>query len=151
MFNGMIGGSTQQIYLQAYHIVVVDGIPITGFGEDDYISIKYDGGGAEIISGADGPAMRYLVKSGGQIGLSVLPTGKAFFDLAVLRSTQFSSSDRRLFSVVIMSGVEEVFSFAGCAFGDLPEFKTGGPRMSSRAFVINFLQGTGQPSSNVGG
>lgn len=152
MFDGMLGGhNNQQLYLQGYHVVVVDGIPLSGFDAGDFIKIRIAGGGAVILSGGDGPAMQYTVQNGGELEISVLPTGRAFLDLATLRATQFQSTDRRLFSVVIMSGVEEVFSFAGCAFGDLPEFSTGGPVMQPRTFLIKFLKPNFQPSPKVSG
>lgn len=126
------------LYAQNRHVVIVDGIPITGFGDGDFISVKVDGNAAQRTQGGDGPAMNITVAQGGQVTLGLLPTSPAIGPLYALRDAQ--QLNPRLFSVVLMSGVEEVISANGCAFGDLPQFATGGPEQKAREFAFEALE-----------
>lgn len=128
----------KNIYMQGRHILVVDGIPLSGFAEGDHVQIKLDGNAAARTKGGDGPAMNLEVPQGGQVTISLLPTSPVLGVLYALRDAQ--KLNPRLFGVVLMSGVEEVITAAGCAFGDLPQFQTGGPTMQPRQFVIECLK-----------
>ena len=133
------------LYGQGRHIVVVDGIPLTGFAEGDFISIKADGNAAQRTQGGDGPAMNLTVAQGGQVTLSLLPTSPAIGLMYQIRGAQLVNP--RLFNVVVMTGVDEVITAAGCAFGDLPQLATGGPTMQARQFVFEALKIIFDPAS----
>lgn len=126
------------IYMQARHSLVVDGVPVVGFAEGDFLQVKLDGNAAQRTQGGDGPAMNLSVEQGGNLTLSLLPTSPALGVLYGIREAQ--KLNPRLFSVVLMSGVEEVITAGGCAFGDLPQFQTGGPTMQPRQFSIEALK-----------
>ena len=38
------------------------------------------------------------------------------------------------------NGVQELIAAAGCAFGEMPQFTTGGPKMTARKFLFECLQ-----------
>jgi len=139
------------IYMQQRHTLIIDGVPINGFAEGDYIRVKLDGNAAQRTQGGDGPTMNLTVKQGGQLNISLLPTSPALGTLYALREKQHTNP--RLFSVVLMSGVEEVITASGCAFGDLPEFSTGGPTMQPRQFSLECLDIALDPSAveNIAG
>ena len=126
------------IYTQARHTLVVDGIPVVGFAEGDHIQVKMDGAAAARTQGGDGPAMNVSVDQGGQLTIGINPTSPVLGLLYGTRDAQKATP--RLFSVVLMSGVEEIISASGCAFGDLPQFSTGGPTMQPRQFVLECLK-----------
>lgn len=125
-------------YMQAHHTVIWDGIPVSGFAEGDFITIKADGNAAEITKGGDGPAMNFSVPQGGELSLHLLPTSPALGTLYALRDAQ--KSDPRLFSVIVMTGVEEVIKAGGCGYADLPQVSTGGPTMQARQFPVKALK-----------
>jgi len=127
----------RNIYLQSGHVVVIGGIPVTNFAEGDFIQIQTEGGSASRIKGGDGPAMSLSVKQGGKITVSILPTSPALGLLLSLRERMISNGT--LFSIVIMSGVEEIITAGGCGFGELPQFATGGDKMTARNFDIECL------------
>lgn len=126
------------LYAQNRHTLVIDGVPIQGFADGDFISVKLNGGAAEITPGADGPSMNLSTEQGGMLTLSLKPTSPAIGTLYALRKQQ--QQNPRLFSVVLISGVEEIINAGGCAFGELAEFSTGGPTMQPRQFPIAALQ-----------
>jgi hypothetical protein len=126
------------IYMQARHTLVIDGVPVQGFAEGDFLQVKIDGNAAERTKGGDGPAMNISTHQGGNITISLLPVSPALGTLYGIREAQ--RSNPRMFSVVIMSGTEEIITAAGCAFGDLPQFATGGPTQSARQFSLECLE-----------
>lgn len=128
------------LYSQNQHIVVIDGVPMSGFAEGDFLQIKQDGNAAVRTQGADGPAMNTSTKQGGQLTIAILPTSPVLSTMYAVKDSQ--SRNPRLFSVQVVSGVQEVMSFSGCAFGDTPQFQTGGPTMQPRQFVIEYLEDT---------
>ena len=128
----------QNIYFQNSHTLIIDGIPITGFAEGDFMQVKLDGASATRSHGADGPAMNISVDQGGKLTISLLPISPALGLLYGLRETQKNAP--RLFTVVLMTGVQEFISASGCAMGDLPQFQSGGPNMQPRTFEIECLK-----------
>jgi len=126
------------LYAQNRHTLVVDGVPIQGFAEGDFLSVKLDGNAAERSQGADGPSMSLSTAQGGNITMSLQPTSPALGAMYALRDQQ--ARDPRMFSIVLISGVEELINAGGCAFGDLPQFLTGGPTMQPRQFSIEALK-----------
>lgn len=126
------------LYSQNRHVVVIDGIPIQGFAEGDYMQIKLDGNAAEITKGGDGPAMNISTAQGGEVTIGLQPTSPALGTLYAIREEQ--ANNPRLFTVALVTGVEEVISASGCAFGDLPQFQTGGPTMQGRQFPMKALK-----------
>jgi hypothetical protein len=122
------------LYSQSRHIVIIDGVPLSGFGDGDFMQVKLDGNVAARTAGADGPAISLSTDQGGAVTLSLLPTSPVLGILYALRDAQ--KSNPRLFSIVLMSGVEEVITCSGCAIGELPQFATGGPQMSARQFTF---------------
>ena len=126
------------LYAQGRHVLIIDGVPIQGFAEGDHIQVKLDGNAAARTLGGDGPAMNLSVAQGGKLTCSLQPVSPALGVLYALRDEQ--RSNPRLFSVVLMTGVEEVITASGCAFGDLAQFATGGPTQQPRAFDIECLE-----------
>ena len=126
------------LYSQGRHVLIIDGMPCTGFAEGDHLQVKLDGNVAARTMGGDGPAMNLSVPQGGKITCSLLPTSEVLGVLYGLREEQ--ASNPRLFSVVLMTGVEEVITANGCAFGDLAQFNSGGPTMQPRQFDIEALE-----------
>ncbi len=120
------------IYLQNIHTVVVLGVPLSGFAEGDWMEVKVDGNAAERTKGGDGPAMNISTAQGGTITISLLPTSPAIGTLLALRNTQAIRPS--LGSISLLTGVRETITAAGCAFGDLDSFATGGEKMSPRKF-----------------
>ena len=125
------------LYAQNRHTLIIDGVPITDFAEGDWMQVKVDGNAASRTHGGDGPAMNLSTAQGGQITISLKPTSPA---LGTLYETRDAQSTPRMFGIVLMTGVEEVITAAGCAFGDLPQFQTGGPTMQPRQFHFECLQ-----------
>jgi len=78
------------------------------------------------------------VAQGGTVTINLLPTSPALGIMYAIRDAQ--ALNPRLFGIVLMSGVEEVITAAGCAFGDLPQFQTGGPTMQGRQFLFECLK-----------
>ena len=126
------------LYMQQRHTIVIDGVPCSGFAEGDYIQVKLDGAAAARTQGGDGPAMNVSVDQGGQIMISLNPISPVLGVLYGIRDAQKVTP--RMFSIVLMSGVEEIITASGCAFGDLPQFSTGGPTMQPRQFAFECLK-----------
>lgn len=126
------------LYGQNQHIILVDGVPLQGFAEGDFIQIKLDGNAAVRTQGGDGPSMNLSTAQGGQLVIGLLPTSPSIGPLYAIREAQ--ANRPRLFSVQVVSGVEEIMMFSGCAFGDVPQFQSGGPTMQPRQFAIEFLE-----------
>jgi len=126
------------LYSQGRHILIVDGNPWTKFAEGDHIQIKLDGNAAARTMGGDGPVMNISVAQGGKITVALTPVSPSLGIAYATRDEQ--RSNPRLFSVVLMTGVEEVITASGCAFGDLAQFATGGPTQQPRAFDIECLE-----------
>lgn len=135
------------LYAQNRHLMTVNGIPLSGFGEGDWMQVKSDGNAAERTKGGDGPAMNVATAQGGQITISLLPTSPALGSLLEMRELQ--KVNPTLFSLALITGVEEVITATGCAFGDLPQFSTGGPTQGARQFVIECLRLTLDSSAVV--
>jgi hypothetical protein len=126
------------LYSQQRHVVVWDGISLSGFADGDYLEIKVDGGAASRTHGGDGPSINMSTAQGGTLTLGLLPTSPALGMLYQLRDAQ--KSNPRLFNIQLITGVEEVISASGCAYGELPGFRTGGPAQSPRQFLAEALQ-----------
>lgn len=126
------------LYAQNRHVVVVDGIPLSNFAEGDYLQIKLDGGGAIRTHGGDGPVMNITTAQGGKVTVGLCPTSPALGLMYEIFKNQ--STSPRMFSVLLVTGVEEVIQASGCAFGEMPQFTTGGPSMQPRQFEIESLQ-----------
>jgi hypothetical protein len=126
------------LYGQNRHVLVLDGVPISGFKDGDWIQIKDEGNAATRTHGGDGPSMNLSTYQGGQITFGLNPTSPVLGPLYALRNQQ--KNNPRLFSIQLITGVEEVISAAGCAFGELPQFATGGDKMSGRDILIEALQ-----------
>jgi hypothetical protein len=125
------------LYAQNRNSMVLDGVPLSNFGEGDYMTIKLDGGGASRSHGGDGPQMNQAVAQGGQITVTLLPTSPALGLMYEIRNAQIKAP--RMFGVVLTTGVDEMLIASGCAFGELAQFATGGPTMQPRQFVIEAL------------
>lgn len=128
----------ENIYLQNRHTLVINGIPIQGFAEGDFIGIKLDGAAAARTKGGDGPAMNISTDQGGQMKISLLPTSPALGAMYAIREEQ--KQNPSFFSIVLMSGVGELIAAAGCAMGEPSEAKTGGPTMQPREFLFESLK-----------
>ena len=126
------------LYAQNRHTLIVDGVAIQGFAEGDFLSVKQDGNAAARTQGADGPSMNISSAQGGNITIELQPTSPALGQLYALREQQLR--EPRMFSIVLVSGVDETINAAGCAFGEQPQFSTGGPTMQGRQFSIEALQ-----------
>lgn len=126
------------LYGQNRHTLVIDGYPITAFAEGDSISVKQDGNVAVRNMGADGPSMSISTKQGGNLTISLQQTSP---DLGVMYSL-YRQQDQtpRLFSIMLLSGTDELITFSGCAFGEQAQFTTGGPSMQPRQFAIECLE-----------
>ena len=125
------------LYAQNQHVLIIDGIPLSGFANGDWLGIKADGGGATRTHGGDGPALNQTTDQGGQITVNLLPTSPALDELYALREVQ--KVFPRKFSIVLMTGVQETIYAMDCAFGELPQFQSGGPEMRERQFVFECL------------
>lgn len=126
------------LYAQNRHAIIVDGVPLSNFAEGDFLQVKLDGNAASRTQGGDGPGMNISAEQGGQITISLMPTSQALGMLYGLRDQQ--KRNPRMFSLVLTSGVEELITASGCAFGDLPQFSTGGPTMQPRQFMLECLE-----------
>jgi hypothetical protein len=126
------------IYVQANHTFIIDGVPVNGFAEGDYIGIKVDGNAAARTQGGDGASMNISVPQGGVITVNLLPTSPILGVLYALYQAQ--KRNPRMFSIVIFTGTLEVIRAAGCAFGDMPNFQTGGPTQQPRPFSLECLE-----------
>lgn len=129
--------SRKSFYLQNAHTVILNGIPISGFAEGDFITVKADGNAMEITKGGDGPSANFSTAQGGEISLHLLPTSPVIGIVYKLRDAQKKNPD--LFSVIVMTGVLEVIKASGCGFADLPQFGTGGPTQQARQFPMKAL------------
>ena len=125
------------LYAQDRHTVIVDGVMLSGFSEGDHIEVDVEGNAAARSLGGDGPAMNLSVKQGGKISVSLLPTSPALGQMYGIRDVQALTP--RMFTVSVMTGVEEVITASGCGFGKLPAFTTGGEKMQPRKFDIECL------------
>lgn len=126
------------LYAQNRHAVIIDGIPITGFADGDFIEVDLEGNAAEITPGADGPAMNISTAQGGTISISLQPVSPQIGELYALRDAQQKAP--RLFTIVVMSGVEEIIRANGVAFAKLSSFSTGGPTQQARRFDFAALE-----------
>jgi hypothetical protein len=126
------------LYTQNRHAVIVDGVPITGFAEGDFLDVELDGNEAQRSLGADGPSMNLSTPQGGKISLSIFPTSPALGVLYGIRDVQAISP--RMFTISLITGVEEVITASGCAFGKLDSFSTGADKMAARKFNFECLQ-----------
>lgn len=126
------------LYAQNRHIFILDGIPLQGFADGDWLEVKKDGGAAARTNGGDGPAMNISTEQGGSITLSLLPTSPALGSIYAIRDQQAKTP--RLFGAALVTGVEEIITAGGCAFSDLPQFTTGGDKMTPRKFLIECLE-----------
>ena len=126
------------LYAQNLHVVIFDGVPISNFADGDFLQVKVDGNAATRTQGGDGPAMNISTAQGGQLTLQIQPTSPALGTLVAKRDQQ--QNNPRLFTVQLVTGVDEVIFASGCAFGELPQWQTGGPAMSARQFVIESLR-----------
>lgn len=120
------------LYGQNRHVVIIAGIQVTGFAEGDFMTIKQEGNAASRTKGADGPSMNLSTDQGGIITISLKPTSPALGTVLTLRDAQ--KANPTLFTIALVTGVEEVISASGCAFGELDEFASGGESMQSRKF-----------------
>ena len=125
------------LYTQSNISIIVGGLPLTGFMEGDFLEFKIDGNAAERTLGADGPAMNISAKGGGYINITLKDTSPALGSMEQLFNLQ--SLRKNMFTVAVLSGVNEVITASGCAFGDRPAFATGGPKMNGRTFNIQCL------------
>ena len=126
------------LYSQNLHTLIIDGFPITGFADGDWLSVKIDGGGVTRTQGSQGPVLNRVAPQGGQITVNLLPTSRALGDVLGIREDVFSN--HRLFNVALITGVEEIITASGCAFADMPQFQTGGPTMQGRQFPLKALK-----------
>lgn len=122
------------LYSQNLHTLIIDGFPITGFADGDWLSVKIDGGGVTRTQGSQGPVLNRVAPQGGQITVNLLPTSRALGDVLGIREDVFSN--HRLFNVALITGVEEIITALGCGFGDMPEWGSGGAVMGPRGFVL---------------
>lgn len=132
------------LYAQNKHAMVIDGITIAGFAEGDWLQVKLDGNSVQRKVAADGALMNFTGRQGGTITVSLMPTSPALGKLLVLRNRQDSlvsgrNKSSKLFGISLVTGVNEDITAAGCAFGELPEFSTGGTTMQARKFVFECL------------
>ena len=125
----------------------MDGIPLSGFADGDFLTVKVDGGGATRTLGGDGPGMNVTTPQGGTITIKLLPTSPAIGPLYELRKTQ--QSIPRLISLTIISGVLELVRANNCAMGDLAAFQTGGDKMTGRDFSFECLDIQLDPSVTI--
>ena len=125
------------IYLQANHTMIVNGIQLTGFFEGDIMSIEVDGNEAERTKGADGPSMNISVAQGGKIEVTLAPNSPAIGAMYAIRELQRVAPT--LFGIVLMTGVSELVIAIGCAFSKLAPWTTGGPKMTGRKFSFEVL------------
>jgi len=132
------------LYAQNRHTLVLDGIPMSDFSDGDFIQIKADGNAASRTQGGDGPGMNISTDQGGSIHISLKPTSPVLGILYELRKQQ--QNNPRMFSFMVMTGVDEVISAMGCAFGELPQAQTGGPTMQGRQFALECLRVEWDPS-----
>jgi len=126
------------LYAQMNNTVIVDGIPLAGFAEGDFMEIDVDGNAAQRSLGGDGPAMNLSVQQGGKISISLLPTSPAIGELYGIRNVQAVTP--RLFTIVLLTGVNETIHASGCAFGKLPSFSSGADKMAARKFDFECLK-----------
>lgn len=127
----------KNVYLQVSHSLVIDGVPISNFAEGDWLQIHSEGNAAARTRGGDGPVMNLSVPQGGTINVNLMPTSPALGALLTIRDQQ--RNNPRLFSITLETGVSEIIAAAGCAFGELPQFATGGPTLQPRQFLFECL------------
>lgn len=123
------------LYHQGLHTLVLNGFPITGFSEGDWLEVKVDGGYAEKTQGHAGPVLNWVAEQGGTIQISLNPTSKALGDVIGTRNEAVKSFF--LFNIELLTGTQETLNAAGCAFAELPSWRSGGERSGQRQFLIN--------------
>jgi hypothetical protein len=122
------------LYAQNRHSLVVNGQLLTGFAEGDFIQLKLDGNAAARTQGGDGPSINISTAQGGQVTIGLLPTSPSLG--LMYEMYQGQKTNPTLFTISVLTGVQEVIKATGCAFGDLPQFQTGGPTMQQRQFTF---------------
>lgn len=125
------------LYAQNNISIILGGIPLSGFMEGDFLEFKIDGNAAERTLGADGPAMNISAKGGGYINITLKDTSPVLGSMEQLFALQ--ANRKNMFTMAVLSGVNEVITASGCAFGDRPAFSTGGPKMNGRTFNVQCL------------
>lgn len=126
------------LYSQNLHTLVIDGFPMRGFADGDWMGVKIDGGHVVRAQGGDGAILNRVAEQGGQITINLLPTSPALGDVLGIRTDVQRTP--RLFNMALITGVEEIITALGCGFGDMPEFRTGGPVMTPRSFVFECIE-----------
>jgi hypothetical protein len=126
------------LYAQNRNTLVIDGVVCNGFKEGDWMQIKKEGNAATRTHGGDGPSMNLSTDQGGQLTFGFNPTSPVLGIIYQLREQQKSAP--RLFSVQLITGVEEVISCVGCAYGEMPQFTSGGDKMTGRDIMIEALE-----------
>jgi hypothetical protein len=122
------------LYQQNRHVLIIDGVAVIGFKEGDWMQVKIEGNAATRTKGGDGPSMNLSTPQGGQLTFGINPTSPALGTMYALRAQQ--PANPRLFSVQLLTGVNETISAAGCGWGELPQFATGGEKQQGRDFLI---------------
>ena len=125
------------LYSQSNITVVISGVPWTGFMEGDFLSVKLDGNAAERTMGASGSSMNISADYGGKISVALMDTSPSLGIAYQLRNLQ--RLKKSMFTIALLSGVNEIITASGCAFGDTPEFSTGGPKMGGRGFTFEAI------------
>lgn len=126
------------LYSQNLHTLIIDGFPVTGFADGDWLGVKIDGGGVTRTQGSYGPVLNRVASQGGQIVIGLLPISPALGELLSLRTEVRTAA--RLFNMSMITGTEEIFSAMGCGFGDISEWRMGGPVMAPREFIIECIK-----------
>ena len=140
------------LYGQGRHSLLIDGIPVGGYADGDWLSVKENGNAGEITEGGDGPSMNLSVSQGGLITIGLFPTSKALGSIYGIRDKQRKTP--RMFSILLYSGVDELIQASGCAFADLPQWASGGPKQTGRQFAfacLSIKQDTSAVEALVGG
>ena len=125
------------LYSQNRHVVVINGVPLSGFADGDYMEFEKEGNEAARTHGGDGPSMSVSTDQGGKITVGLMPTSPSLGMLYSLREAQ--QANPAYFNVQLITGVEEVVMASGCMFGKLPAAQTGGPTQRARQFAIECL------------
>lgn len=128
------------LYLQAGTTVEIDGVSVTGFNEGDCITIDDEGNAAQRTLGASGPSMSISAYAGGKCSIICKATGDANGRLYEMREAQMKSSSRRLMSITVWTGVNEIIRISGAAFGKLPAISTGGEKEGTRQYDFEYLR-----------
>lgn len=134
-------------YMQLYNSLLVNGVPISGFAEGDWWSVKPEGGACSRTKGGKGPTLNYSVSQGGIITLNLMPTSAAIGPLYALRQAQQVAPVP--FTIQLFSGVSELILAEGCGFGELDSFAGGGPAASARKFTFECVNIVLDPSLTI--